>query len=166
VGWAIENVRISGLERIEEVTQLPSVRPSEAITFTPTSGESFFLQARHRAFGNKPLAWGTVQAYVPGEPQAGVRFAVGEYIKDPVIGWNFGETEEKTFSLTMGWVNHAHFPWLYLDTGWYYYQQGTLEEGLWLYSWTYGQAFCMEAFGSWFAHEPWDDNSWKTFYQF
>ncbi len=161
-GWAFDRVRLDGIERVDTVEVLPLSEGSSTFDLVPPSTDPFYLQARSYAFGGFPLEWGPPIRLVP-ETGSSILTSTGDWVEDPVIGWNFGSLHGWTFSLGFGWLYHADFPWIHTEAGWFRYVQGTYASGIWLYSETYGFAYAQAAFGSWFVHEPFDAASWKPF---
>jgi hypothetical protein len=163
IGWAFDSIRLEGVEAVSSIEELPVEEGSTRFSLTPDSDDPLHLQTRSYAFGGFTLPWGAVTRFDPDPSGSELQTRIDEWIFDPVIGWNYADSAISTRSANMGWIDHSAFPWIWTGAGWIYYQRGTLAEGLWIYHAEWGQAFTHESYGPWFAHQPWDASSWKSF---
>lgn len=162
VGWAFDDLHLSGLARVREIEEREPAMGSNAIDLTLSSGQVALVQVREFAFGGTPLDWGPVVRVEAGGP-AGIHKTVGAWVQDPIIGWNYGMDTEWTRSVNLGWVYTSAYPWLYTGAGWFYHISGTLNTGLWLHHPSLGYAYTRLEFGNWFQHDPLTPDSWKPF---
>ena len=163
IGWAFDRIRLDGIERVDSAEALPVSADSDTFDILPSSTDAFYLQARSYAFGGLPLDWGPLRRLAP-DSQLSLLTNLGEWVEDPVIGWNYGSLDDWTFTLGFGWLYYADFPWFHTEAGWFRFFEGTYASGLWLYSDSFGFAYAQAEFGNWFLHEPFDASSWKPFF--
>lgn len=161
-GWAIDDITLTGVSRVTRISELPANMASDWITATFEDTDPVFLQARDLAFDGRPLDWGPITAVNPA-PHTEVVSTQGQWVEDPVIGWNFGSENAWTHVLNLGWAYVPHLPWIYTSEGWSYHHRGSVQSGLWLYNTEYGYIYTSSAFGNWFQHAPFDESSWKQF---
>jgi hypothetical protein len=161
-GWALDEITLAGISRITGIDELSPEMASDSVMITLEDTEVVYLQARDLAFGGRPLDWGPISEVTPSWHER-IQYADGEWIEDPVLGWNFGSNSDWTYFLGLGWSYVEAFPWIYTSEGWSYYLRGSMESGLWLYNSDIGHLYTRSAFGNWFQHEPFDETSWKQF---
>lgn len=161
-GWAIDEIALTGISRVTGIEELAPEMQGDSMSITLEDTEVVYLQARDIAFGGQPLDWGPITEVVPAW-HTRVLLEEENWTEDPVLGWNYGGQEGWTFFLGLGWAYIESFPWIYTVEGWSYYLHGSIESGLWLYNSAIGHLYTRSAFGNWYQHEPFDDNSWMQF---
>ena len=165
VGWAFDDVALSGVSKVTNITELPANLGSETVTTVfPTAG-TWHMQARDIAFDGYSLDWGPVMQVV-SETMTAVEVPFAQWVDDPVLGWLYGADASWKWSLVMGYVYVDAFPWLYTNNGWVYYSTGSVYNGIWLYHAVHGFSYTQHDLGGWFIHAPFvyaDPDSWHNF---
>lgn len=161
-GWAFDDIRLSGVEAVTQVQEMPVNGEASVLKLTPPSLAPFYLQARELAFGGFPLDWGPVRRIEPVNYQS-AHAVPDAWNEDPVLGWLYGTASDWQLCYVMGWIHTGSLPWIYGEKGWFSYISGSARDILWLYHPDWGFLYTHESFGGWFHHQPYDAGSWKTF---
>ncbi len=143
VGWAFDNILLSGVREIIETTLLPVSPGSGPIGITFNDTQPVSLQTRSLAFGDFPLEWGPVVEVQP-QVRTGAQIPPEDWVLDPMLGWVHGSGNGWAYSPVMGHIDLNHFPWIHTAIGWLRLERGSMESGLWLYHPVEGFLFTRE----------------------
>ncbi|MGC9451005.1 MAG: CAP domain-containing protein [Oceanipulchritudo sp.] len=162
VGWAIDNIRLSGVWKINTRVLMPIVWDgSHFETMVETPGR-YFLQAREFAFDGFPMDWGRIQS-IEVEPAGLLEGHQGRWGEDPILGWVYNPDDDWRYSPETGFLYVREFPWIHTESGWLLYLRGSLDSGLWLYHEIHGFSYAHSSLHGGFLHAPFSGNSWKPF---
>ncbi len=140
VGWAFDNITLTGLTRVIDVQEFPVETDQPHITTTFTEARSVFIQARDIAFTQLDsngfgLDWGPALSVTPSADSFSLSGASpGVWTNHQAVGWIHGVDTDWIYSFAMGWIGVNQGTWLYTGIGWVKYVSGNLDTGLWLYS--------------------------------
>lgn len=162
-GWVIDDIVLSGLNRVNEITELPVKMGSNSLHITFSSEDTVYLQTRDFAFGGFPLNWGPVVRIDPatytgigtGSQSDWVWDAIFGYVRASANGWNY--------AAGIGWIQTGAFPWVYTPAGWFRYQYGSKDTGLWLYNPDWGFVYTDADLKESFLHAPFTNGSAASF---
>ena len=97
-------------------------------------------------------------------PQLPIDVVMGDWNRDPDLGWVWGYDSEWAYSLQMGTVYYASFPWVYQGTeGWFYFALRASDVLVYLYSPSYGWVLSTEENVGWFNVIATD--TWERFFE-
>jgi hypothetical protein len=153
VGWAFDNVTLSGVNLVNSITEYPaSAESSVPVTFAAPG--TFKIQARDIAFDGFALDWGPVAEVSVAEGSAGLTPNQWNLTD---LGWVYGYTPEWGYSIFMGTVYMANLPYVYqVDFGWFYMSAAIPISGgttYWFYSSSLGWVFVNDTYGGFFQAE-------------
>ncbi|MEX0326737.1 MAG: CAP domain-containing protein [Puniceicoccaceae bacterium] len=165
VGWAFDDVTLSGVSKVTNIVELPQNLGSDKVTAVFPNAGTWHMQARDIAFDGRTLDWGPA-IEVTAETMTAVDVPFAEWKDDPVLGWIYGASGSWKWSISMGYIYVDAFPWLYTTNGWAYYSTGSVYNGIWFYHAVHGFSYTQHDLGGWFIHEPFvydDPGSWHNF---
>ncbi|MEX0330945.1 MAG: hypothetical protein AB3N64_05925, partial [Puniceicoccaceae bacterium] len=165
VGWAFDDVTLSGVTRLTNISDLPAKMGGDTVTTVFADAGNYLLQARDIAFGGIAMDWGPALE-VTAESMTAVDVPFAEWRDDPVLGWLYGTDVSWKWSLSMGYIYVDAFPWIYTANGWAYYSTGSVYNGIWFFHAVHGFSYTQHDLGGWFIHEPFiydDPGSWHNF---
>lgn len=97
-------------------------------------------------------------------PQLPIDVVMGDWNRDPDLGWVWGYDSEWAYSLQMGMVYYASFPWVYQGTeGWFYFALRASDVLVYMYSPSYGWVLSTEENVGWFNVIATD--TWERFFE-
>jgi hypothetical protein len=131
LGWAIDDIAFSGVDRAGKFTLLDPVWNGDSFTFPVLGTDPVLLQTRDLAFGGHPLDWGPI---TPIQPEVlVVAPPPGTWSRHPVFGLSWGADDGWAYTPALGWIYIASLPWIHDGHGWQMYVAGTSATGIWLY---------------------------------
>jgi hypothetical protein len=161
VGWAFDNVTLSGVGRVSNITEHPATFGSSTVPVNFAEPGSFKLQARDIAFDGFFLDWGPITDVTVSEGGSGLTPDTWNLTD---IGWVYGHTPEWGFSLFMGFVYMADLPYVYqIDFGWFFLANATPVSGgtsFWFHNQSLGWVFAIDSYGGFFQAE-FNDPAWS-----
>lgn len=133
-GWVIDDIQLQGVERVDEVDELPVYMNANALHVTLMDDDPVYLQARDYAFDGFALDWGPV-VEVEARNYRGIdKGTTNHWFHDEVFGLSKRLDKQWVYTSAMGWVDTDAFPWVRTPSGWFRYMNGSADLGLWLYS--------------------------------
>ncbi|NDV63119.1 hypothetical protein G0Q06_11700 [Puniceicoccales bacterium CK1056] len=162
-GWVIDDISLSGVDRVAEIDELPAQMGTNSLHITFDSNEPAFLQTRDFAFGGFPLDWGPIVEVEPVTYSGIENSNTGNWEWDPVFGYNQQLDLDWTYASALGWINTDNFPWVCTTSGWFRYMHGSVDKGLWLYSPEWGFVYTDSGMSERFRYAPFTSESSSSF---
>lgn len=161
-GWAVDNVLLTDcLQVVSE--SIGIVGPDQTFSLNPANTDSGLLQARCLAWGGRPQEWGPTLALSPTN-NLSVAPAIGNWDKDPRLGWLFGVDNTWSYHPQIGYLHLGSFPWIFQSNfGWSFFVNRPSAFGIWLFDADLGYLFVDERNGGWFQYEPFSASDWDNF---
>jgi hypothetical protein len=162
-GWVIDDISLEGVDRVEDIEELPVHMDTDTFHIVFDSDDTVYLQSRDYAFGGFPLDWGPIVEIDP-EHYSGIETgATNEWTWDVVFGYTRRLNEDWLYANSIGWMNTDAFPWIRTASGWFRYMNGSIDTGLWLYSPEWGFVYTDEEMKEQFRVAPFTGESAHSF---